>query len=229
MQARTLKSLFSFQHQQTCPQPVSEWQSMPAPSLQSGRPQSTAAVAYGRAMPCVMQTCSASTQDAPEPLACICCLALPSITCCTQQAKPALSALLCWTLGALVQDVLGRTTLDALIAAGDLGLGVHAQNWQHCQFLDDLDYCSVAASACAARLLAKHLVPGCMPQRPWPGVPSRGDARLHVAASPARGAMGDDGALWLYVAACQGFSCQVAPTVDHGWLLGLQNEMVSVG
>ena len=29
----------------------------------------------------------------------------------------------CWTLRASVQDVLGRTTLDALIAAGDLGPG----------------------------------------------------------------------------------------------------------
>ena len=61
---------------------------------------------------------------------------------------------LCWTLGALVQDVLGRTTLDALIAAGDLGLGVHAQDWQHCQFLEDLDYCSFASSQCAALPLA---------------------------------------------------------------------------
>lgn len=64
-----------------------------------------------------------------------------------------------------------RTTLDAMIAAGDLGLGVHGQSWQHCQFIEDLDYCSAAASACAAHLLAKS------------------DTGLHVSASMARSAI----------------------------------------
>ena len=42
--------------------------------------------------------------------------------------------------------MLCRTALDALVMAGDLGLGCNAQDWGHNQFLEDLDHCSVAAN-----------------------------------------------------------------------------------
>ena len=57
-----------------------------------------------------------------------------------------------------------RTMLDALIAAGDLGLGTHAQDWGHSQFLEDLEYCSVASSQCVLPML-----PGPCRARLWGG------------------------------------------------------------
>ena len=60
-----------------------------------------------------------------------------------------------------VQDVLVRTTLDALIAAGDLGLGTRAQDWGHSQFLEDLEYCAVASAQCVVMQEARHAAVPC--------------------------------------------------------------------